>query len=142
MMADSSATDERFDGLLLNMAQQKHGIEPLLDTVFSFLRRKTDFFSGASTSRVEEMVLSTIRKQAALAEKDAASKRKQQETKEKAQKKPKTPIKSESESESVPRFEEISDDNAAEVKEADSLTKTKVDTNDDEKRKQSISRKH
>jgi len=38
--------DERFDGLYLNVAQQARGIEPLLDTVFSFLRRKTDFFSG------------------------------------------------------------------------------------------------
>lgn len=38
--------DERFDGLYLNVAQSTRGIEPLLDTVFSFLRRKTDFFSG------------------------------------------------------------------------------------------------
>ena len=38
--------DDRFDGLFLNVAQQARGIEPLLDTVFSFLRRKTDFFSG------------------------------------------------------------------------------------------------
>lgn len=38
--------DERFDGLYLNVAQTAQGIEPLLDTVFSFLRRKTDFFSG------------------------------------------------------------------------------------------------
>mmetsp|Transcript_16496 Transcript_16496/g.24344 ORF Transcript_16496/g.24344 Transcript_16496/m.24344 type:complete len:323 (+) Transcript_16496:92-1060(+) len=38
--------DERFDGLYLNVAQSARGIEPLLDTVFSFLRRKTDFFSG------------------------------------------------------------------------------------------------
>eukprot|EP00586_Coscinodiscus_wailesii_P018391 CAMPEP_0172495986 /NCGR_PEP_ID=MMETSP1066-20121228/79775_1 /TAXON_ID=671091 /ORGANISM="Coscinodiscus wailesii, Strain CCMP2513" /LENGTH=337 /DNA_ID=CAMNT_0013268025 /DNA_START=77 /DNA_END=1090 /DNA_ORIENTATION=- len=38
--------DERFDGLYMNVAQQARGIEPLLDTVFSFLRRKTDFFSG------------------------------------------------------------------------------------------------
>lgn len=38
--------DERFDGLYLNVAQTTRGIEPLLDTVFSFLRRKTDFFSG------------------------------------------------------------------------------------------------
>jgi len=44
----SALADERFDGMLLNIAQQSQGIEPLLDCVFSFLRRKTDFFSGAS----------------------------------------------------------------------------------------------
>jgi len=38
--------DERFDGLYLNVAQTTRGIDPLLDTVFSFLRRKTDFFNG------------------------------------------------------------------------------------------------
>jgi hypothetical protein len=38
--------DERFDGLYLNVASTTRGIEPLLDTVFSFLRRKTDFFAG------------------------------------------------------------------------------------------------
>jgi len=42
----SNADDERFDGLYLNVAQTTRGIEPLLDSVFSFLRRKTDFFSG------------------------------------------------------------------------------------------------
>jgi hypothetical protein len=38
--------DDRFDGLYLTVAQQARGIEPLLDTMFSFLRRKTDFFAG------------------------------------------------------------------------------------------------
>ena len=38
--------ETRFDGLYLNVAQTTRGIEPLLDSVFSFLRRKTDFFSG------------------------------------------------------------------------------------------------
>lgn len=38
--------DDRFDGLYMNVAQATRGIEPLLDTVFSFLRRKTDFFAG------------------------------------------------------------------------------------------------
>ena len=36
--------DERFDELLLNIAGQCGGIEPLFDTVFSFLLRKTDYF--------------------------------------------------------------------------------------------------
>jgi hypothetical protein len=38
--------ETRFDGLYLNVVQSKRGIEPLLDSMFSFLRRKTDFFDG------------------------------------------------------------------------------------------------
>jgi hypothetical protein len=38
--------DEKFDGMFLAMAQQCQGIEPLLDQMFSFLRRRTDFFVG------------------------------------------------------------------------------------------------
>jgi len=39
-------TDERFDGLYLNVISTTKGIEPFLDTFFSFLRRKTDLFVG------------------------------------------------------------------------------------------------
>ena len=45
-MSSQFMDDERFDGLYLNVANTAQGIEPLLDTVFSFLRRKTDFFNG------------------------------------------------------------------------------------------------
>lgn len=48
--------DERFDGLYLNVAQQTRGIDPLLDTVFSFLRRKTDFFHGPSGQSTDAAV--------------------------------------------------------------------------------------
>ena len=36
--------DERFDEVLLNLAGNLGGIEPLFDTIFSFLYRKTDYF--------------------------------------------------------------------------------------------------
>lgn len=63
--------DERFDGLFMNVAQQAHGIEPLMDHMFSFLRRKTDFFTGASRTQVEELVMKSLGKQADIADKEA-----------------------------------------------------------------------
>jgi len=39
---------ERFDGVLLNVAQQAGSIENILDIFFGFLQRKTDFFTGAT----------------------------------------------------------------------------------------------
>lgn len=40
----SMAADERFDPVLLELAGQTGGIQPLLQAFFSFLYRKTDFF--------------------------------------------------------------------------------------------------
>lgn len=48
--------DERFDGLYLQVAQTTRGIDPLLDTVFSFLRRKTDFFHGPNGENTDAAV--------------------------------------------------------------------------------------
>lgn len=49
--------DDRFDGLYLNLAQQNQGIDNLLESFFGFLRRKTDFFTGASQDKLEESLL-------------------------------------------------------------------------------------
>lgn len=43
--------DERFDSMLLAIAQQKEGIDGILDTFFSFLSRKTDFFTQPEMAR-------------------------------------------------------------------------------------------
>lgn len=51
------ADDERFDGLLMNVAQQLGSIDPLLDVFFGFLNRKTDFFSGAQDDKMPEKVV-------------------------------------------------------------------------------------
>jgi len=67
--------DERFDGLFMNVAQQAHGIEPLMDHMFSFLRRKTDFFTGASRTQVEELVMKSLGKQADIADKEAVKRK-------------------------------------------------------------------
>lgn len=133
---------DRFDSMLLTIAQSQRGIEPLLETVFSFLRRKTDFFSGAEPQVIEDTILKSVRKQAALAEKDrfykkqqeAEKRRKQEEAKlEKRLKKEK-----EEKSASASRFEEITDDDEAEkatpisASRQKTSTKTEGDEDDEE----------
>jgi hypothetical protein len=39
------AQEEKFDGIMYNMVQSSGGYEGFFDTVFGFLRRKTDFFT-------------------------------------------------------------------------------------------------
>lgn len=56
----SAADDARFDPMYLNLAQQNHGIDNLLESFFGFLRRKTDFYTGASEAQLEEKLL-TVR---------------------------------------------------------------------------------
>ena len=78
--------EERFDGVFLSVAQQAQGIEPLLDSLFSFLRRKTDFYSGASKEDIEDLVLKVVRKQAALNEQTEAKKKQEREKEERKRK--------------------------------------------------------
>ncbi|ETM39753.1 hypothetical protein L914_14109 [Phytophthora nicotianae] len=40
--------DDRFDAMLAQMAQQHGGVEPLLESFFGFLHRKTDFYVVSS----------------------------------------------------------------------------------------------
>ena len=63
-----SSVDERFDAVLLSMAQNVSqakgpGLDPILETFFSFLRRKTDFFSGAEPERVREKLEEHVKEQ-------------------------------------------------------------------------------
>ena len=43
--------DERFDGLFMSAIQQSQGIENFYDYLFSFMRRKTDFFTMEDNSK-------------------------------------------------------------------------------------------
>lgn len=54
---------ERFDGILLSMAQEhKGGVLEFLDTIFSFMARKTDFFIGAGEEKAKKTVMETFEK--------------------------------------------------------------------------------
>ena len=44
------AEEEKFDGLFMNAIQHSRGIEPFFDAMFSFMRRRTDFFTAEESS--------------------------------------------------------------------------------------------
>lgn len=68
---------ERFDGILLSIAQQcEGGVPELMDILFGFLNRKTDFYSGGLESgKAEAMVLDAFKKHAAATEAELAKKK-------------------------------------------------------------------
>lgn len=80
----SNNDDTRFDGLYLNAIQQSAGIEPFLESICSFLARKTDFFDGPQGNGSEHAIATTnaiLQKYA-----DLASKKEKKQTKKQTKK--------------------------------------------------------
>lgn len=88
-----SSEEFQFDGILLAMAEQhKGGVFELLQTIASFLARKTDFFVGAKEGEWEKILMSAFRKEGEkaveihnkkLKEREDAEKRRQEAIKKK-----------------------------------------------------------
>jgi hypothetical protein len=47
----SQQQEEKFDGLFMTAVQQSQGIENFFSNLFSFMRRKTDFFTYDSKAK-------------------------------------------------------------------------------------------
>mmetsp|Transcript_84522 Transcript_84522/g.217720 ORF Transcript_84522/g.217720 Transcript_84522/m.217720 type:complete len:349 (+) Transcript_84522:87-1133(+) len=122
---------EKFDGILLNIAQQAGSIDNILDSFFGFLQRKTDFFIGAQDEQAaQEMVLKYYRKHWKVGQKrrqemqeknriadeerkKRAEEQKRKDAEEYARKQEEAKKRNEEEE---PKIEEVTDEEAAKIK--------------------------
>lgn len=119
--------DGKFDGMLFNMAgQHPGGIFEVLDTMFSFLARKTDFYTGGGKGKAETTLLEKFKKYEKLAldkhNKEVAEREEQDRIrKEKLRKK-----REEEEKESA-KIVEVNDEEANRIMSENELKKQKKD---------------
>ncbi|KAL3074366.1 hypothetical protein niasHS_015196 [Heterodera schachtii] len=134
MTSASSDQQDRVDGVLLSLATSLGGGVPeLFDHIFSFLSRKTDFYTGASVDEARKIVLDAFEKHASGAKKEAEQKRMRKETEERKLAERRAAQKAKEEAEFT-RVRELTDAEAAELQrklDAEKLAEQKT-TNADE----------
>ncbi|OXU30094.1 hypothetical protein TSAR_004183, partial [Trichomalopsis sarcophagae] len=125
----------KFDGLLLSMAQQHEGgVQDLLETIFSFLARKTDFYTGGGDGAAEKLVNSIFKKYEATAVAKSKTKKTERAEQEKRRKEKLEKKKKEEELSSVvlnedEKIVELTDEQASKLQqELDSKKNPKEDS--------------
>merc|ERR1712071_699164 len=103
--------NDHFDGVFLSVAQQHEGgVHELLDTFFSFLCRKTDFYTGAGIDSAEKLLLEKFNKYKSQSEEELAKKKSEQQERER---KAKERRERETAAAAEPKIKEITDEEAA-----------------------------
>lgn len=119
--------EEKFDGMLFTLAgQHPGGIMDVLDTLFSFLARKTDFYVGGPKGQAEKMLLEKFKKHEKVAierNKKETSEREEADRirKEKLKKK-----KEEEERDASSKIVEVDDEEASKILAAEQAKKAGV----------------
>ncbi|KAM3722256.1 Nuclear migration protein nudC [Dirofilaria immitis] len=107
----------KYDVILLSLAQQMEGGVPqLLDVLFGFLSRKTDFYTGADIAKAREMVLKAFDKHSESAKKAAEETKKRRAEEQKRLEERRAAQKAKEQAEmNEPRIREITDEEAEEL---------------------------
>lgn len=128
---------EKYDGMLLAMAQQHQGgVKDLLNTFFGFLHRKTDFFHGAADGVPRQTVLNAMEQYEKLAEQKRKEVAKEKDEREKKLREQRERTKRKEEEEfskinnakkdSSPKIEEVSEEEANSIIEENKKTQSAV----------------
>uniref|UniRef100_A0A914MIT3 Nuclear migration protein nudC n=1 Tax=Meloidogyne incognita TaxID=6306 RepID=A0A914MIT3_MELIC len=110
---------QQIDGVLLSLATSlEGGVPELFDHVFSFLSRKTDFYTGAATSTTaKKIVLDAFEKYEKTCQAEALEKLKRKEAEEKklAERRAAQKAKEEAEFNETSRIKELTDEEAEQL---------------------------
>ena len=109
---------DRFDGILLSMSQQcEGGVQEMLDIIFGFLARKTDFYTGGfEDGKAEQLLLETFHRHLNLAKKEARQKKERYEEMDRKRKERAEIERQKEEKQKVePKIFEVSDEEANKI---------------------------
>ena len=118
---------EKFDGVLLSIAQEcEGGVQEMLDVIFSFLARKTDFYTGGEEGAAEKLVLEKYRKHGKAAWEEQKKKKQRHEEADRKMKERRE--KEERELASKPQIQEVTEEEAQQI-EAEEKAKKETPNN-------------
>jgi len=116
---------EKFDGVLLSVAQEcEGGVQEMLDVIFSFLARKTDFYTGGGEDAAEKLVLDKYKKHGKSAWEE--QKKKKARYAEEDRKKKERREKEERDLAAQPQIQEVSEEEAKKIEAEEKAKKSTV----------------